>query len=66
MVGGLDDKEIMYVVVVGDGEKERKELVVSVRYEVSLRRYVLRIVMGRWVEDCVKEGMLVDEEGYVF
>ncbi|VBB86621.1 Pamus-53 DNA ligase 4 encoded by the Pamus-53 gene [Podospora comata] len=63
VVGGLDDK-ITHVVVVGDGEKERKELAASVRYEVSSRRHVPRIVTGRWVEDCVKEGTLVDEEGY--
>ncbi|KAK4661656.1 DNA ligase (ATP) [Podospora pseudopauciseta] len=64
VVGGLDDKEITHVVVVGDGEKERKELAASVRYKVSSRRHVPRIVTGRWVEDCVTEGTLVDEEGY--
>jgi DNA ligase-4 len=68
VVDSIDDKKITHVVVVGsrgeDGEKSEKVVAADVRYKVSSRRAVPRIVSARWVEDSWKEETLVDEEEY--
>jgi DNA ligase-4 len=64
---GVEDEKITHVVVVGgeqDTAASEKVLAADVRYRVSSRRAVPRIVSSRWVEDCWKEGTLVDEEAY--
>ncbi|KAL2024698.1 hypothetical protein VTK56DRAFT_6899 [Thermocarpiscus australiensis] len=67
VVGDLEDKRITHVVVVGgsgDGAASERVAAADVRYKVSSRRVVPRIVSARWVEDCWREGTLVDEEAY--
>ncbi|AEO57879.1 hypothetical protein MYCTH_2304601 [Thermothelomyces thermophilus ATCC 42464] len=67
VVSDIEDKRITHVVVVGGkGETSASERVVAadVRYKVSSRRAVPRVVSARWVEDCWREGTLVDEEEY--
>ncbi|KAK3996048.1 hypothetical protein QBC44DRAFT_319059 [Cladorrhinum sp. PSN332] len=69
VVDDLEDKGVTHVVVVvgGGGGKDKaaeREVVADVRYKVSSRRHVPRIVTDKWVEDCWKEGTLVDEEGH--
>lgn len=67
VVDDIEDKKITHVVVVGGAEDtaaSEKMLAADVRYKVSSRRAVPRIVKARWVEDCWKEGTLVDEEEY--
>ncbi|KAL2271493.1 hypothetical protein VTJ83DRAFT_864 [Remersonia thermophila] len=64
----LDDRNITHVVVVGGGDdsaaSSEKVVAAEVRYRVSGRRAVPRVVSARWIEDCWKEGTLVDEEEY--
>jgi DNA ligase-4 len=59
------DKGITQVVVVAGDKKEQREVAAEVRSEVSSRLQVPRIVTAKWVEDCWREGTLVDEEAYV-
>jgi DNA ligase-4 len=66
VVDDLDDRKITHVVVVGSDGTTASEKVTAadVRYQVSRRKAVPRIVSARWVEDCWTEGTLVDEEEY--
>jgi DNA ligase-4 len=67
VVEDLEDEQITHVVVVGGRENtaaSEKVVAADVRYKVSSRRAVPRIVAARWVEDCWKEDTLVDEEDY--
>ncbi|KAK4460324.1 hypothetical protein QBC42DRAFT_272522, partial [Cladorrhinum samala] len=66
VVDDLGDEGVTHVVVVGneaDTTSER-EVAADVRYKVSSRRAVPRIVTAKWVEDCWEEGTLLDEEEY--
>ncbi|KAK4123844.1 ATP-dependent DNA ligase [Parathielavia appendiculata] len=65
VVDNINNNRITHVVVVGgkeDTAASEKVVAADVRYKVSSRRAVPRIVSARWVEDCWKEGTLVDEE----
>ncbi|KAK3899508.1 ATP dependent DNA ligase domain-containing protein [Staphylotrichum tortipilum] len=67
VVEDVGDESVTHVVVLGGKEETAvAEAVVAaeVRYKVASRRAVPRIVRGKWVEDCWKEGTLVDEEAY--
>jgi DNA ligase-4 len=67
VVDDMNDKSITHVVVVGgkdDTAASEKVVAADVRYKVSSRRAVPRIVSATWVEDCWKEDTLVDEEQY--
>ncbi|KAL2258778.1 hypothetical protein VTK26DRAFT_7770 [Humicola hyalothermophila] len=68
VVDEISDREITHIVVVGGAEDtaaSERVVAADVRHKVSSRRAVPRIVQARWVEDCWKEGTLVDEEDYV-
>jgi len=63
----IEDNSITHVVVLGgrdDTTASEKVVAADVRYKVSSRRAVPRIVSGKWVDDCWREGTLVDEEAY--
>ncbi|KAJ4304252.1 DNA ligase (ATP) [Collariella sp. IMI 366227] len=63
----IEDDKITHVIVVGgkeDTAASEKLVAADVRYKVSSRRAVPRIVTGKWVDNCWKEGTLVDEEAY--
>jgi DNA ligase-4 len=67
VVDDIDDNRITHVVVVGgkeDTAASERVVAADVRYKVSSRRAVPRIVSARWVDDCWKEGTVVDEEEY--
>ncbi|KAK4137204.1 hypothetical protein BT67DRAFT_98549 [Trichocladium antarcticum] len=67
VVGDLEDQGITHVVVVGGGKDtavSERVVAADVRYKVSSRRAVPRIVTAKWVEDCWREGTLVEEEEY--
>ncbi|KAL2127372.1 hypothetical protein VTI74DRAFT_10831 [Chaetomium olivicolor] len=67
VVDDIEDQKITHVVVVGGKENRaasEKMVAADVRYKVSSWRALPRIVTGKWVEDCWKEGTLVDEEAY--
>ncbi|KAK4044676.1 ATP dependent DNA ligase domain-containing protein [Parachaetomium inaequale] len=67
VVDDIEDKGITHVVVVGgkdDTAASEQVVAADVRYKVSSRRAVPRIVSARWVEDCWREDTLVDEEQY--
>ncbi|KAB5558031.1 hypothetical protein GE09DRAFT_98509 [Coniochaeta sp. 2T2.1] len=64
VVEDVEDKKITQIVVVAADGKSQRALAADVRSKVSSRRQVPRIVTSTWVEDCWKEGTLVDEEGY--
>jgi DNA ligase-4 len=67
VVGDIEDQGITHVVVVGgkdDTAVSERVVAADVRYRVSSRRAVPRIVAAKWVEDCWREGTLVDEEAY--
>jgi DNA ligase-4 len=64
VVEDQDDKKITHIVVLAVDGRAQKQLAADVRSEVSSRRQVPRIVTSKWVEDCWKEGTLVDEESY--
>ncbi|KAK3692165.1 ATP dependent DNA ligase domain-containing protein [Podospora appendiculata] len=60
-----DDKVTHVVIIAGDeDEAAERELAAEMRYKVSSRRAVPRIVTRKWVEDCWREGTLLDEESY--
>ncbi|KAK0621195.1 hypothetical protein B0T17DRAFT_617670 [Bombardia bombarda] len=65
----IDDEDITHIVVMaGDGSGSsvsKREVAANVRYQVSSRKAVPRIVTQQWVEDSWREGTLVDEEVYV-
>ncbi|KAK4186842.1 hypothetical protein QBC35DRAFT_515923 [Podospora australis] len=58
-------KKVTHVVVLGEDKSERKETAAEVRYQISSRRQVPRVVTAKWVKDCWESGTLVDEEDYV-
>jgi DNA ligase-4 len=66
----IKDDKITHVVVVVGGKEDtaaaasERLVAADVRYKISSRRAVPRVVSARWVEDCWKEGTLVDEEAY--
>lgn len=62
VVGELEEGVTHVVVVAGEGRE--REVAGDVRYRVSSWGRVPRIVRRGWVEDCWKEGTLVDEEAY--
>jgi DNA ligase-4 len=67
VVDDIDDNKITHVVVVGgkeDTAASERVVAADVRYKVSSRRAVPRIVSAKWVNDCWKEGTVVDEEEY--
>lgn len=64
VVADADDEGTTQVVVVAADAKAQRALAADVRARVSSRRRVPRIVTGKWVEDCWREGTLVDEEAY--
>jgi DNA ligase-4 len=67
VAGSIEDGGITHIVVVGGNEDtaaSEKVVAADVRYKVSSRRTVPRIVTAKWVEDCWEEGTLVDEEAY--
>lgn len=67
VVNDIEDRKITHVVVVGgkdDTAASEKVAAADVRYKVSSRKAVPRIVSARWVADCWKEDTLVDEEEY--
>ncbi|KAK4154214.1 ATP dependent DNA ligase domain-containing protein [Chaetomidium leptoderma] len=67
VVESIDDEKITHVVVLGgreDTAASEKVVAADVRYKVSLRTALPRIVSAKWVEDCWKEDTLVDEEEY--
>lgn len=67
VVDDIEDKRITHVVVVGgkkDTSASERVVAADMRYKVSSRRAVPRIVSAKWVEDCWKEDTLVDEEEY--
>lgn len=68
VVEDLGDPRITHVVVLSgreDTAASERVVAADVRYKVSSRRTVPRIVTARWVEDCWREGTLVDEEAYM-
>lgn len=65
VAGAIEDEAVTQVVVVAADGAARRELAAEVRYRVSSRRTVPRIVTERWVEECWKADTLVDEEAYV-
>jgi DNA ligase-4 len=67
VVEDIEDGRITHVVVVGgkeDTAASERMVAADVRYKISSRRAVPRVVSARWVEDCWKEDTLVDEEQY--
>ncbi|KAL2156306.1 hypothetical protein VTH82DRAFT_1051 [Thermothelomyces myriococcoides] len=68
VVSDIEDKSITHVVVVGEkgdtSAASERVVAADVRYKVSSRKAVPRIVSAKWVEDCWREGTLVDEEAY--
>lgn len=67
VVADIKDNSITHVVVMGgrdDTAASEKVVAADVRYKVSSRRSVPRIVSGKWIDDCWREGTLVDEEAY--
>ncbi|KAK4252146.1 ATP dependent DNA ligase domain-containing protein [Corynascus novoguineensis] len=67
VVDDVEDKRITHVVVVGgkkDTSASERVVAADMRYKLSSRRAVPRIVSAKWVEDCWKEDTLVDEEEY--
>ncbi|KAK4106319.1 ATP-dependent DNA ligase [Parathielavia hyrcaniae] len=67
VVDDVGDEKITHVVILSgkeDTTASERLVAADVRYKVSSRRAVPRIVSAKWVEDCWKEGTLVDEEEY--
>ncbi|GAB1320347.1 DNA ligase (ATP) [Madurella fahalii] len=67
VTGDAEDSRITHVVVVGgreDTATSERVVAADVRFKVSSRRSVPRIVTTKWVEDCWREGTLLDEEAY--
>jgi DNA ligase-4 len=60
----MEDETATHIVVVSPDEPAERELAAQVRYRVSNRNKLPRIVTSKWVEDCWKEGTLIDEELY--
>ncbi|EON97104.1 putative dna ligase 4 protein [Phaeoacremonium minimum UCRPA7] len=60
----LDDESITHVVVVARDETAKRELAADVRYQISSRKSVPRVVTDKWVMDCWEASTLVDEEQY--
>lgn len=64
VAGDIDDEGITQVVIAAGDEMSRREVAANVRYKISSRSAVPRIVTGKWVEDCWREDTRVDEEPY--
>ncbi|KAK0722705.1 hypothetical protein B0T26DRAFT_643067 [Lasiosphaeria miniovina] len=64
VTSGVEDETVTHVVIIGKDAASEREAAADVRYRVSARSAVPRIVTQRWVEDCWGEGTLVDEEEY--
>ena len=67
VVEDVEDDRITHVVVLGgkeDTAASEKVVAAEVRFRVSSRRTLPRIVSGKWLDDCWKEGTLLDEESY--
>ncbi|KAH6893431.1 hypothetical protein B0T10DRAFT_273080 [Thelonectria olida] len=68
--GGLimenpDDPIITHVVIEGEDPMQMCETGDKVRSELSSRRTQPRVVLGTWIDECWKEGTLLDEEQFV-
>ncbi|KAK5654191.1 hypothetical protein OQA88_7622 [Cercophora sp. LCS_1] len=64
VVGELDSaRGVTHVVVVVRDQTQERTVAAEVRLQIDVRRPP-RVVSQRWVEDCWKEGTLVDEEAY--
>ncbi|KAK3322207.1 hypothetical protein B0H66DRAFT_574522 [Apodospora peruviana] len=58
-------KGLTHIVTVRDGMADDREVAAEMRYKISKWKGGLpRIVNEKWVEDCWREGTLVDEEAY--
>ncbi len=67
VVEDMEDDRITHVVVIGgkeDTAASEKVVAAEVRFRVSSRRAVPRLVSSQWLDDCWKEGTLLDEESY--
>ncbi|KAF4461772.1 dna ligase 4 [Fusarium albosuccineum] len=68
--GGLvtadtNDLSATHVVIEGDDPMQVGEAADMVRKELSSRRVQPRVVTGKWIDECWKEGTLLDEEQFV-
>ena len=59
-----EDESTTHVVLMAADEAPRRELAAEIRYRISSRRKVPRVVGEEWVTDCWRENTLVDEEPY--
>ncbi|KAK6851869.1 DNA ligase 4 [Apiospora arundinis] len=60
----LDDITVTHVVVFGADEQNERGLSAEVRETISRRTPVPRVVTQFWLEECWKEGTLLDEDRY--
>ncbi|KAF4982645.1 hypothetical protein FZEAL_1752 [Fusarium zealandicum] len=59
------DLSVTHVVIEGDDPMQVGETADMVRKELSSRRVQPRVVTGEWINECWKEGTLLDEEQFV-
>ena len=59
------DLTVTHVVIEGGDPMQVGEAADMVRKELSSRRTQPRVVNGKWIDDCWKEGTLLDEEQFV-
>jgi len=62
---GQDDGVVTHIVIVAKDAASEREVAANVRYKVSSRKTIPRIVTQKWVEESWAEGTLLDEEGFV-
>ena len=60
----IEDEGITQIVIAAGDDAAMREVAADVRYRISSRSTVPRIVTGKWVEDCWRETTRVDEEPY--
>ncbi|KAI5457758.1 ATP dependent DNA ligase domain-containing protein [Mariannaea sp. PMI_226] len=60
-----DDSSVTHVVIEGDDPMQVCETGDEVRSALSSRRIQPRLVLGTWIDECWKEGTLLDEEQFV-
>lgn len=64
VVDELDD-EVTHVIISNDNAKETAvEVRKTIAERMRMGKAIPRVVKGEWVEECWKEGTVLDEEGF--
>ncbi|KAI1123221.1 ATP dependent DNA ligase domain-containing protein [Nemania abortiva] len=64
LVDDLDDNAITHIVTLGENEAQEMEIAAEVRFAISSRHPVPRVVSEQWVAECWKNRTIVDEERF--